>query len=162
MDHTSHRCLASVVDISHGACDGASGRDTAKERRHDIGHTLSDELGIGVVAIANHTIGNGSRKKRLDRTEDGNGECDRHEAAYHIVGDGRNNHLRELSLDLEAVADGVNTLNAKEMLHSENDQCAEDDGIERTRYLVQSRYALESLWREDDDEHTRNGNHKVP
>ena len=57
MDDACDRCLAAVVDIGHGAGNGSRTGDSAEERRTEIGHTLTDELLIGIVVIAPHTVG---------------------------------------------------------------------------------------------------------
>ena len=43
----------------------------AKQRRHDVGHALREELGVGIVAIAAHAIGHHRRQQRFDRAEHG-------------------------------------------------------------------------------------------
>ena len=56
MHDTRHGSTTAIVDISHGARDSTCGRDTAKEWYHDIGNTLRDEFGIGIMLITYHAI----------------------------------------------------------------------------------------------------------
>ena len=61
--NTCNRGLTTVVDIGHRTSNSTRSRDTTKERHYHIGHTLGNELGIGVVAVANHTIRHHSREQ---------------------------------------------------------------------------------------------------
>ena len=74
MDDACNRCASAVIDVGHGAGNGTSGGNTAEDRRYDVGNALSDELGIGVVMVANDTIGHSSREQRLDGSQHGNGD----------------------------------------------------------------------------------------
>ena len=62
MDDTRNRRLSPIVDISHGTCDGSGSGNTSEDGRQDIGRTLCYQFGIGIVSVANHTIGYGSRQ----------------------------------------------------------------------------------------------------
>ena len=66
MDDACHRSATAIVDVGHGAGNGSRGGNTAKQGRCDVGKTLSDELGVRVVMVANDTIGHGGREQRLD------------------------------------------------------------------------------------------------
>ena len=68
VDNTGYRRTTTIINIRHGTGNGTSSRDTAKDRTGEIGHTLSNELGIRIMAIANHTIGYRCRQQRLDGT----------------------------------------------------------------------------------------------
>ena len=72
MNDAGHRSSTAVVDIGHGAGNGSRTGDSAEERRTEIGHTLTDELLIGIVVIASHTVGHRSREQGFDGAEYGN------------------------------------------------------------------------------------------
>ena len=40
MDNARYGCLSSVIDVGHGAGNGSCGRDSAENRRYDIGNAL--------------------------------------------------------------------------------------------------------------------------
>ena len=46
VDNTSYRRTTTIIYIGHGAGDGTSSRNTAKDRTRQIGHTLGNQLGI--------------------------------------------------------------------------------------------------------------------
>ena len=58
VDDACNRSLTAIIDIGHCAGNGTCCRNTAKEGRGDIGQTLSYQLGVTVVMIADYTIGN--------------------------------------------------------------------------------------------------------
>ncbi len=49
--------LTTIIDIGHGTGNGTCCWDSAKEWRGEIGQTLSYQLGVTVVMIADYTIG---------------------------------------------------------------------------------------------------------
>ena len=136
MDDTSDRGLATIVDVGHGAGDGSCGRNTSEERRGNVGQTLCHQLGVGVVVVGYHTIGNGSREQTLDGTQNGDGDGWRNKAL-----DGFPVHLwhlssRQLIADGEAVADGLDAAHSCVLFEKERNHRHQDDGNERTWNLL--------------------------
>ena len=58
-----YRRASAVVDVGHGAGNGTRGGNAAEERRRDVGNALPYEFGVGVVVVANHTIGHSGREQ---------------------------------------------------------------------------------------------------
>ena len=56
MDDTRDGRAASIVDVSHSARNGSRGGDSAEEWRGEIGYALGDELGVGVMMVADDTV----------------------------------------------------------------------------------------------------------
>ena len=142
MDDTSHRRAAAIVDIRHGAGNGSRGRDTAKERRHEVGHTLRHEFGVAIVAVANHTIGNGSRKQTLNGAQNSNGEGHRHEVAHRLKGKRGDNHFGQFGLNVETVANGIYARNTHLVEHQHGSR-TEQDAVERARNLIEHRHTAQ-------------------
>ena len=156
VDDARYRSLTAVVDIGHGTGDGASGRDTAEERRGDVGQTLGYQLGVGIVMVADYTIGYGSREQALDGTEDGDGDGRRHEALDGLPVHFWNLSRRQLVADREAVANGLDTLNSGKLLEQQCHDGHQDDGDERTRNL------LAELRSDGDDHHAHHADEGAP
>ena len=57
MNNSGYRCLATVVDVRHGTGDSSGSGDTSEQRGYDICRALRDKLCVGIVAVANHTVG---------------------------------------------------------------------------------------------------------
>ena len=74
MNNSGYRCLTSIVDICHGTGDGSGSGNTSEQGSYDIGCSLSNQLCIGVVAVAYHTIGYGGRQQGFDSSQYGNGD----------------------------------------------------------------------------------------
>ena len=74
MDDTCYRCLAAIADVCHSTCNGSCGRNTAEDRRKDVGNTLTDEFLIGIVLMTDDTVSHCSRKERLDGAEHSDGD----------------------------------------------------------------------------------------
>ena len=161
MDETRHGRTAAVVDVRHGACDGACGRDASEEWRHHVCHALGDELHVRVVLVADYAVGHRCGEQALDGAEDGYGEGHRHELLDELEGDARHDHLRQLGLNVEAVADGVDALDAL-LLQQEHSHGTKQDAPQRTGYLAEARHLLQRLGREDDDQQGTDGDDEVP
>ena len=56
MDDASNRGLTAIINIGHGAGYGSCGRNTAKEGRGNVRQSLSHQLSIGIVVVADNTI----------------------------------------------------------------------------------------------------------
>ena len=63
VDHSGDRCMSAVFDIGSSSCDCSCCRDSTKERRSDISGTLCNELHIGTMFAAYHTICNYAGKQ---------------------------------------------------------------------------------------------------
>ena len=87
------------------------------------------------MTIADNTIGNGSRKQRLDSTEDGNGESWRHKSLENVKRKVWHLNTRKLSRDSETVADSLYAINTGILLQHYNKNCCKDNSNERSRYL---------------------------
>ena len=151
MDDAGNGGAAAVVDIGHRAGYGASGRNTAKQRGNYVCHTLSHQFGVGVVAVANSTVGNGSAEQTLNSAQNGNGESHWQKVLQGVEGETGHYHVGQLCLNVKAVANGVYAFHAELALEHEYDQCAHQNTIQRTGNLVQHRHTLQCHGREDDD-----------
>ena len=162
MDNTCYGGAAAVVDIGHRAGYGASGRDAAEERCNYVCHTLSHQFGVGVVAVANGSVGNSSAEQTLYGTQYSYGECHGQKVLKGVEGETGHYHVGQLCLNVKAVADGVYAFHAELALEHEYSQCTHQNTIQRTRNLVQHRYTLQYHGGEDDDEQRTYGNNEVP
>ena len=101
--------LAAVLDVRCGSGDGACCGDTTEEGREDVGNAFTDEFGIGVVAAANHTIGNNGREEGFNTCQEGNGDGGRNEFANGVPlngGQGGEGEAHTLGHGGEFAADG--------------------------------------------------------
>ena len=57
MDDSCDWSLTAVVDVGHGAGNSSCGWNAAKDRREDVGNTLSDEFLVAVVLMTDDTVG---------------------------------------------------------------------------------------------------------
>ncbi len=80
MDDACYGGTSAVVDVGHGAGDGARHGNAAEEGDDDVGGALCDEFRIGVVAVAGDAVGYGRREQRFDGAEHGDGEGRRQQA----------------------------------------------------------------------------------
>ena len=161
MDDTRHRCAAAIVDIRHGTGNGTRGRNTAKERRDEVGHTLRHEFGVAVVAVANHTIGHGCRKQALDSSQYGNGEGYGHQVAHCLEGERWDDHIGQFGLNVKAVANGIYACNTHLVEHEDGSR-AKQNAVERARNLIEHRHTAEHGGREDNHEQRTYGHNEIP
>ena len=143
MYDTGHGGATAIVDVGHGTCDGSCGRDTAEDGGYQIGHALRHKLHVGIMLVGDDAVGNGSGEQTLDSAQDGNGEGYGHKGLYQLEGDGGNYHLRQLGLDVEAVADGVYARDAELVLQDQHGGGSEEDAVERAGNLVQDGHTLQ-------------------
>ena len=68
MDDTCDRRTSAIVDVGHRTGNGTCSRNTAKQRRNDVGYTLTNELCVRVVMVADHTVCYCGREKTLNGT----------------------------------------------------------------------------------------------
>ena len=83
------RRAPAVLDVGRGARDRAGGRDAAEERRRDVGDALRDELDVGLVAAADHAVGDDGGEQRLDGGEQGDRDRRREELPQRLAADRR-------------------------------------------------------------------------
>jgi hypothetical protein len=69
MEHAGHRRPRTEADVGRRAGDGARRRESAEERRRDVGDALSHQFGVRGVAIATESIGHDGREQRFDGSE---------------------------------------------------------------------------------------------
>ena len=136
MDDTCHGGASAVVDVGHGASDGSRSGDTSEERAHHVGDTLSHELLVAVVLVADDTVGHGSREERLDGSEHGNHECGRHELGEHLPCDAWHLGLGHVGIYGEAVSDGLDGGHSGIVLEEQRHDGHHDDGHERSGELL--------------------------
>ena len=151
MDDTCYGGAAAVVDIGHRTGYGTCGRDTAEERCNHVCHTLSHQFGVGVVAVANGSVGNSSTEQTLNSAQYSYGECHRQKVLQGVEGETGHYHVGQLCLNVKAVANGVYAFHAELALEHEYGQCAHQNTIQRTGNLVQHRHTLQCHGREDYD-----------
>ena len=85
MDNTSKRTLSTIVDAGHCSCKGTCRRNTTEKRCHDIGDTLSYELGIGVMTFSCRSISHHSGEEGFNGTEDCDCEGRRYESLDSLI-----------------------------------------------------------------------------
>ena len=139
MNDAGDRCAAAVVDIRHRAGDGSRSGDSAEDGTDEVGHTLSNEFLVAVVAVADDTVGHRCREQRLDGTQHGNRQRGSKELAHDLPRELRNVGSRQRGIDAEAVADGVYVLRQSVVLQDEHAHRHQDYGHERAGNLVQRR-----------------------
>lgn len=74
VDDACNGGAAAVFDVGGGARNGTRGGNAAEQSRAYVANTLGDQLGVRVVAIIDHAVGNHAREQRLDGGENGNGK----------------------------------------------------------------------------------------
>ncbi len=140
MHDARNRSTAAVVDIRHRSRNGTRSRNTAEERHDDIGDTLSDKFGVGVVTVADYTVGNHSRQQRLDSTE--HRDCKRHRKQRlhgreeRSVLDMRRTQRRQARRQFVEVADSLDGIDTGIGFEQPAYERHDDDGEERTRNLL--------------------------
>ena len=145
MHQTGQTRAAAVVDIGHGARDGARGGNAAEQGRDDVGQPLSHQFLVGVVAIARHTVGHGGGKQTLNGAEHRNDQGSGQQGAEGregetAVGGGE----QAVPIEIpggdggkrggdapETVADGGNVRETLRIGQGHNDR-GHDDGHQRT------------------------------
>ncbi len=74
MNEAGEGAGGTVAYVGGRACDGPGCSEPAEQRCHDVGDPLPDQLLVGVVAGAGHPVGYDGRQKRLDCSQQGDGE----------------------------------------------------------------------------------------
>ena len=108
MEDTGHRGASAIVDVGHGTCDGSRAGDASEERCTQVGHSLTYEFLVGVVAVAAHTISHGGRQQRLYGTQHSDNHGCGEQTLQSLPGDIGHGERRDACLYLaELVADGA-------------------------------------------------------
>ena len=162
MNEACHWGASAIVDIGHGARDGTCGRNASEQGRHDVGHALCHQFHVAVMLVADYTVGHSRTEEALDGTQDSNREGHRHQFLYHADGDGGHHHIGELCLNVEAVTDGVDALNAQIILEEIYGYGAQHNTIERPGNLVEHLDAACEHGSEDDEQQAADGHAEVP
>ena len=161
MDDAGNRRAATIVDVRHRAGNGSRSGDATKEWRYHVCHTLRNEFHVRVMLVADNAIGYCRRQQALYGSENGYGEGNRHEFLDKFKGNARNNHLRQLCLNLKTVANRVDSLNAI-LLHNDDSNGSEQDAIKRTGDFVEARNLFQRFRQENDNQQRTNGNDEIP
>ena len=66
VDHAGDGGTAAVIYVGGGTGNGAGGGDASEKTGEDVAHTLSDQLGVGVVFVINHSVGNHTGQQGFD------------------------------------------------------------------------------------------------
>ena len=144
--HPSNTRASTVVDVGHGARNSSRSRDSAKERRHDVGNALSNEFLVGIVVIARHTVCHRGRKQALNSAQDGNDksrgeqstQCVESEVSLCVSEERfpiqvKGIDVRQGSCDVaKSVANGGN-VGESALIGEIHRCCGDNDGNERTR-----------------------------
>ena len=136
--------MPAVVDVGHGAGNGARDRYAAEERHHKVGSALGHKLGVGVVLVARDAVDHRGRQQRLDGAQNGDGERRRQNLVDLVHA--RNVEAAQVDFGVqvrEVVAYGGNALHTAMLAQHVGQQRHHDDGHQRARYF------LEHLGRED-------------
>ena len=162
---TGQTRAAAVVDIGHGARDGARGGNAAEQGRDDVGQPLSHQFLVGVVAIARHAVGHGGGKQTLNGAEHRNDQGSGQQGAEGregetAVGSGE----QAVPIEIpggdggkrggdapESVADGGNVRETLRIGQGHNDR-GHDDGHQRTGH------PFGHLLRTDNEKYRGDGN----
>ena len=120
------------------------------------GDALRHKLGVGVVVVADDTVGYGCRQQRLDGTEHGDGHCRSHQTLYCLPCHHRYLHVGYGVAHVEAVADGLNACDACVLLQEQSCYGHNDDSYERAGYL------LAELRCDGDDYHAHHAHQRAP
>ena len=137
VDDASHGRTTTVVDIRHRSGDGTCRWDTAEDGRRQIGKALGDELSVGIMTVANDTVGHRCRQQRLDGTQYSNSKGRRHKTLDHIPRQLRHLGTGQLVGDAETVADGLDTRHTHILLEQQHANGHHDDGNQRTGEFLQ-------------------------
>ena len=137
MHDTSHWGTSAVVDVSHRTCNGTCSRYTAEDGACQVSHTLSYQLGVRVMAIANYTISHRGRKQRFYSTKNGDSDSWRHQTLYHVPRNRWHLGLGQLVRNRESVADGLNAIYARILLQQQHGHGHHDDGNQASGQFLQ-------------------------
>ena len=106
MNHPRHRGPAARAHVRGRARDRAGRRQTADDRRHDVGDALREELHVGVVPVTAHPVGDDRRQQRLDGTQHRDRQRRRQQRQDQVGTKARNVNVRQAGRDAaEARAD---------------------------------------------------------
>ena len=75
VNDAGERAGRAVADVRRGAGDRARRRESAEQRRQDVGRALPDQFLVRVVPRARHAVGDDGRQQRLDGAEQRDREC---------------------------------------------------------------------------------------
>ena len=119
MNDSGYRRAPSVVDIGHRARYGSRCWYSAEERRGEVGDALSDEFGIRVMMVACNAVGNSCREQALYGSENGDGEGWCCQSLYGVPRHLWHLRLWNLGVDAEAVAYGLDGIDATELFEQQ-------------------------------------------
>ena len=144
VNDTCNGSAAAIIDVGHRAGNSTRRGDTAKEGNYHIGNTVGDKLRVGVVPVANHTVGHHCRQEALNGTQHSdsegcgqNGLNGREEGL--ALGQSRQAELGQTVGQLIEVADGLNGLNASNIgifLEQPAHKCHNHNGQQRAGNLL--------------------------
>lgn len=63
--NTGHRRIRAGTEVGRRPGNGAGRRNAGKQHTHNVGNTLADEFGIGVMVVAAHTVHNSGTEQRF-------------------------------------------------------------------------------------------------
>ncbi len=169
MDDACNGRTAAVVDVGHCTGDGTRGRYAAEDGRRQVGQSLGDKFCVGVMTVADDTVGHGSREQRLDGSEDGDGDGWRDKSLDDVPSEIGHLCLRQRGRDGEAVADGLDGGDAGILSEEGGSDGHQHDGNQRAGQFTDGK-AVRQLRPEGNDSHgtqadegtpTLNGRHAV-
>ena len=129
------RSAAAIVDVGHGAGDGACSGNAAEDGADDVGYALANKLLVGVVLVANDTVGNGGGEKALNGAEHSDGEGGREETLDVVPAECRHIGFGQRGVDFEAVTDGVN-VDAEVLGHDDASHSHDNESHKRTGHFL--------------------------
>ena len=169
MDDACNGRTTAIVNVGHRTGDGTRGRYTAEDGRRQVGQSLSDKFCVGVMTVADDTVGHGSREQRLDGTEDGDGDGGRDKSFDDVPSEIGHLCLRQRGRDREAVADGLDGGDAGILSEEGGSDGHQHDGNQRAGQFPDGK-AVRQLRPEGNDSHgtqadegtpTLNGRHTI-
>ena len=76
-------CASAIFYIGSGTRDGSGSRDSAEKSGKDISESLTDQLGVGVMPVTDHSVGNDAGKQGFDACQQSDRECRREQLTEH-------------------------------------------------------------------------------
>ena len=83
MNHSRHWSPSSVFDVGGSPGNGACGRNSSKQGRTCISHTLSDQFHVGIVPASHHTVSHHTGQQGFNGSQKSDGHCIRQNLLHH-------------------------------------------------------------------------------
>ena len=132
VNHACNRRAATVSDIGCSPCYSTCGRYATEESWEDITQTLTHKFCVGLVCIANHSVGYNGWEQRLNSRKDRYCEGRWDKLTYHFEGNCRQLRSREWRIQFTEYASYCINLKARNFYK----KSCNYNSYERARYFV--------------------------